>query len=349
MNVFLRGLLLVGLLLLPVSGVSQSQNVQVNIEVQSGYGTTVSFNTNSVSVSEGATVTWNNTSSRQVKLVGSAAGISMNILPNRSGTHRFQVPGNYSVQAEVGSAQASMNVNVLASTSAANAQGTEAEPLQEFALLHSLSQLTMYPSTIVVRKDIPVRFINMGLESLDFHGPISILDTTTGDAPFEVVGNFSAQPGTLNIAEFTPTEAGEFEITHATHGHNISGTLIVVEDYPAVLAKLKELGQLELAAIHSLSELSIFPAELTTFEDLPVVLFNTAQNGQHNPVQILNVVDQSPLLMTVNGEANASAFPTAPDSLSVVEFVVEQPGEFEITHLSHGHPITGALVVKEEE
>ncbi len=347
MNAILRGLLLFALLALPVTGASQSappSSVSVEIEVRSGYGTSVSFSVTSARVAEGGTVTWHNTSSRPVQLSSSGAGMNRTVAPNASASHSFSVPGGYGVQAAVGGATAQMNVDVVAR----NAQPGEDRPLQEFVLLHSLSRTTIYPGTVVVRQGIPVRFVNVGLEGLDFHGPVQIREPGAAEPAFQVVGDFTATPGQRSVAEFTPDRTGTFEITHAPHGHPIAGTLIVVEDYPAVFATLQELGLLELAALHSLAELSVFPAELFAFEGLPLVLYNASLDGVHNPVQVLDGNGQ-PLELTVNGAPGATGFPVLPNALSVVEFTPASPGELRLAHEPHGHPFHGTLVVKEEE
>lgn len=105
------------------------------------------------------------------------------------------------------------------------------EDVQEIALIHSLAvgdnAPTTFPSTITVRLNQPVRLYNIAADSA--HAPVAISRDQDGTQPVFGVAGFAVLTGQITVVEFTPTEAGEFFITHRPHGHPIVGRLIVVE------------------------------------------------------------------------------------------------------------------------
>lgn len=319
--------------------------VTINVSTGSYGGTSVSFNPSSVTLAQGGTVTWVNQSNRSVDLRSPQAGFQTTIPAQGQFAFTFEEAGTFSVTASVGSASATMTVTVAA---------PEAPPeeVQEFALLHSFSSdlQGVFPTTLVVRKDVKVRLFNTSLNVV--HEPIVISrDQSGSQRVFDVT--FRAERGELTIVEFTPTETGEFFLTHVPHGHNIWAKLIVVESYPDVLKKLKELGVQELGLIHNLNEPGatpfpagrVLPDPLIAFQGVPVRLFNTSidQGILHDPVVISEDEDGQKPVFGIEG------FRVELGKLTTVEFTPDQAGEFFITHKKHGHDIVGKLIVKEAE
>jgi len=105
------------------------------------------------------------------------------------------------------------------------------EDVQEIALIHSLAvgddAPTIFPSTITVKVNQPVRLFNTAADSA--HAPVLISRDETGGDPLFGVAGFAVLVGEVTVVEFTPDETGEFFITHLPHGHAIVGKLIVTE------------------------------------------------------------------------------------------------------------------------
>ncbi len=101
----------------------------------------------------------------------------------------------------------------------------QAEEVQEFALIHSLKDTAIYPSTITVKKGIKVRLFNTATDGS--HPTVAISSDVDGKNPVFGVQPFAVEVGKLTTIEFTPDQAGTFFITHHLHGHDIVGQLIV--------------------------------------------------------------------------------------------------------------------------
>jgi len=106
----------------------------------------------------------------------------------------------------------------------------QAQDVQEFALIHSLSvgegAPTVFPSQITVKVNQPVRLYNISADIA--HDPIVISSDESGQNPvFDA--SFSARTGEVSVVEFTPDQTGEFFISHLPHGHPIVGRLVVEE------------------------------------------------------------------------------------------------------------------------
>jgi len=105
------------------------------------------------------------------------------------------------------------------------------EDVQEIALIHSLAvgddAPTIFPSTISVKVNQPVRLFNTAADSA--HSPVFISRDENGTDPVFGVKGFTVLVGEVTVVEFTPDETGEFFITHKAHGHPIVGKLIVTD------------------------------------------------------------------------------------------------------------------------
>ena len=135
-------------------------------------------------------------------------------------------------------------------------------------------------------------------------------------------------PGQSKNLSFRHTfdEPGDFTVTISTEDDSVSATITVAA------AEVREL-----ALIHSSQ--GLFPAKLSVKRGIPVRLFNTSLDVAHDPVIIRDP------------ETGALAFGTAPFSvkpgeLTIIEFIPDQAGEYEITHELHGCPARGKLIVR---
>jgi len=90
---------------------------------------------------------------------------------------------------------------------------------QEAALIHSNAESEIFHHTIRLLKDIPATIYNISLDEPHW---VSIEPWVTAP-PTSGLGN--VLPGNVTTFEFTPNEAGSFEIKHTVHG--FTGTLIV--------------------------------------------------------------------------------------------------------------------------
>ena len=101
----------------------------------------------------------------------------------------------------------------------------------------------------------------------------------------------------------------------------------------------------EISVIHSLTvgdgAPTMFPSVITVKVNQPVRLFNISADVAHAPIFISSDENGSSPVFGIDG------FTALTGEVSVVEFTPDQTGEFFITHLAHGHPIVGKLVVAE--
>lgn len=111
----------------------------------------------------------------------------------------------------------------------------EAQSVQEFALVHSLTvpagedfgAPALFPSEIRVKVGRPVRLFNVTPDPTGLvHDPVVISSDEEGTDPVFISG-FRVEPGKVTVVEFTPDRTGTFFITHLGHGHPIVGRLIV--------------------------------------------------------------------------------------------------------------------------
>jgi len=94
----------------------------------------------------------------------------------------------------------------------------------------------------------------------------------------------------------------------------------------------------ELALIHSFSDGQTYPEAIEVERGIKVRLFNIADAQPHDPVVISR--DE-----TGTDTVFVEGFSVDPGSVTVVEFVPDEEGEFYITHRPHGHVIVGQLIV----
>ena len=139
--------------------------------------------------------------------------------------HTFTAPGTYQVSIVTENDSKSVTVQVTAASGQQPPQQQPSGPMVEIALIHSLKNLAIYPSTITVKKGIRVKIYNAANDGE--HDPIIIKDASgalmPGTKPFAV------RPGEITVIEFVPEKAGEYTISHELHGHKIAGKLIVSE------------------------------------------------------------------------------------------------------------------------
>ncbi len=182
-----------------------------------------SFDPATVTIDAGDCVTWTNKDS-VTHTVTSDEGVFDSGNLSKGGTFEFTFvePGTYNYHCEI---HPSMTGTVVVEAK---------EEVQEFALIHSLSDERIFPSQLTVKKGVKVRLFNTSLGVA--HPPASgqpkvlIIDPETGKQPFaEVRGGFAIHPGEVTTVEFTPDISGEFLIDHTGHGHPIQGKLTVVE------------------------------------------------------------------------------------------------------------------------
>lgn len=116
---------------------------------------------------------------------------------------------------------------IVTASQATNTQtGSDAEePVQEFALIHSLEQARIFPATLTVKQGIKVRLYNTASDGT--HPGVVISSDEDGASRLFDVQPFEVKGGEVTMVEFTPTQAGEFFISHRPHGHDIVGELIV--------------------------------------------------------------------------------------------------------------------------
>lgn len=110
-----------------------------------------------------------------------------------------------------------------------------------------------------------------------------------------------------------------------------------------IMAQAQEDVQ-EVALIHSLEvgdgAPTTFPAVITVKVNQPVRLYNTASDSAHIPVVISRDEDGTDTVFT-------DFFDALVGEVSIVEFTPDEVGTFFISHIPHGHPIVGQLIVVE--
>lgn len=94
----------------------------------------------------------------------------------------------------------------------------------------------------------------------------------------------------------------------------------------------------EFALIHSSQ--GLFPAKLFVNKGTPVRLYNISLDIEHDPVIIRDPETKALAFGT-------SPFVVKPGELTIIEFMPDRAGEYEITHELHGCPAVGRLIVRE--
>ena len=209
---------LVTLLLVVTSSPAQTQSsVSVNIA-------NFAFSPATITVSVGTTITWTNKDDvPHTATSDSGAFNSGTLQQNKSFQFNFDTPGTFDYHCAIHpSMTARVVVNALQPPPPPSPQPEE---VQEFALIHSLKDLKIYPATLTVKKDKKVRLFSTATDGS--HPTIAISSDEDGKNPVFNVQPFDVEVGQLTTIEFTPNQEGTFFITHKSHGHNIVGMLIV--------------------------------------------------------------------------------------------------------------------------
>jgi len=188
---------------------SQAQTVDVAIR---GFA----FQPQTITVPVGTTVRWTNQDSvAHTSTSKNGVWDSGSLRQGQSFSFTFTKPGTFPYFCTI---HPSMTATVIVT-------GTATEEVQEFALIHSLKELKIFPSTVTVKKGVKVRLFNTALDGA--HPSVAISSDADGKNLVFGVKAFSVEVGKLTTVEFTPDKSGEFFISHKPHGHDIVGKLIV--------------------------------------------------------------------------------------------------------------------------
>lgn len=212
----LGALLLLGVLNVSIPGQPQTTK-SVNIQ---GFD----FQPQTLNVEVGTTVVWTNKDDA-AHTVTSKGNVfdSGNLSNNESFEFTFNEPGAFDYLCRI-HRDMTGQVNVTASQSSNTQTGSD-EEVQEFALIHSLAQARTFPATVTVKQGIKVRLYNTSADGT--HPGVVISSDENGTTRLFDVQPFEVNVGEITMVEFTPTQAGEFFISHRPHGHNIVGKLVV--------------------------------------------------------------------------------------------------------------------------
>ena len=171
--------------------------------------------------------------------------------------------------------------------------------------------------------------------------PLRLLITTNSR---EHINRLSIQPfigqtdvvrvGEIMSVEFTPQEAGTFQIVNI--GHGFSGDIIIVEDSPAADQILIANGQQHVSLIHSNAQSKIYPPTIRALKDIPVTIFNISLDDDH-------WVSIEPWIMA---PANTSPGNVRPGAVTTFEFTPNDTGRYVIHHNVHG--FNGTLIVESQ-
>ncbi|MCX8103260.1 MAG: cupredoxin domain-containing protein [Candidatus Bipolaricaulota bacterium] len=174
------------------------------------------FSPKTVTVPVGTTVRWTNNGSLPHTVTSTSnprVFDSGTLDPGSSFEFTFKTPGQFPYRCSIHPAMTGMVI--------------VEQQVQEFALIHSLSQSKIFPEVTTVTKGIKVRLFHTALDGV--HPSVAISSDEDGKNPVFEVKPFPVEPGKLTTVEFTPDRAGTFFISHRPHGHNIVGKLVVKE------------------------------------------------------------------------------------------------------------------------
>jgi len=198
-------------LVLFISPLGQPQ-APVSVSIQN-----FAFSPATITVPVGTTVTWTNKDS-VAHTVTSRNGTFDSGTLHQGDTFQFTFnsPGTYDYYCTI---HPSMTGRVIVTSQAG-------EEVQEFALIHSLKDGRIYPSTLTVKRGVKVHLFNTATDAT--HDPVIISSDEAGTKPVFGVEGFRVEVGRVTTVEFTPDREGEFFITHRRHGHDIIGKLLVI-------------------------------------------------------------------------------------------------------------------------
>ena len=187
---------------------NQAQTIDVAIR---GFA----FQPNTITIPVGTTVRWTNEDSA-IHTATSDDGIwdSGNLSRGQSFSFTFTKPGTFGYHCTPHGFTGKVVVT-----------GTAAEEVQEFALIHSLKELKLFPGALTVKKGVKVKLFNIALDGA--HPSVAISSDADGKNLVFGVKAFNVETGKLTTVEFTPDKSGEFFISHRPHGHDIVGKLSV--------------------------------------------------------------------------------------------------------------------------
>jgi amicyanin len=175
------------------------------------------FSPATVTVAVGTTITWTNKDDAPHTVTSNSGAFNSGTLQrNKSFQFKFDTAGTFDYHCAI---HPFMTAKVVVTAA------QQPEEVQEFALIHSLKDLKIYPSTVTVKKGTKVRLFNTATDGS--HPTVVISSDEAGTQPLFGVQPFDVEVGQLVVVEFTPDREGEFFITHKTHGHDIVGRLIV--------------------------------------------------------------------------------------------------------------------------
>lgn len=187
---------------------NQTQTVDVAIR-------NFAFQPQTITVPVGTTVRWTNQDSvAHTSTSNNGVWDSGNLRQGQSFSFTFTKPGTFPYFCAIHpSMTATVTVEELV------------EELQEFALIHSLKELKLFPGTLTVKKGVKVKLFNIALDGV--HPSVTISSDADGKNLVFGVKAFNVETGKLTTVEFTPDKVGEFFISHKPHFHNIVGKLVV--------------------------------------------------------------------------------------------------------------------------
>jgi len=200
---------------------------------------------------------------------------------------------------------------------------TPAKSVQEYALIQRLYD-RYFPDPLIVTQGVPVKLYVTTI-AREHVNKISIL-------PF-VSETDLVLPGKITLVQFTPQEAGEFEILNL--GHGFTGKLIVAESEAAAKQLRADQDVQEVALIHSLPDAQTFPDTIVVQLGPAVQIANTALSEPH-------WVSLTPWVEAPSPEESANV---NPKEITLFEFTPDQSGTFDIRHTVHG--FTGRLIVED--
>lgn len=214
----LGALLLLCVLNLSISGQPQTTK-SVNIQ---GFD----FQPQTLSVTAGTTVVWTNQDAASHTVTSKGNAFDSGSLGNgESFSFTFNEPGTFDYLCRF-HRDMTGRINVTASQPSTSQSPAQEEDVQELSLIHSLAQARTFPTTLTVKQGTKVRLYNTASDGA--HPGVAISSDENGTNRLFEVQPFEVNVGQLTTVEFTPTQTGEFFITHRPHGHNIVGKLVVV-------------------------------------------------------------------------------------------------------------------------
>ena len=139
-------------------------------------------------------------------------------------------------------------------------------------------------------------------------------------------------PDRITIIEFTPTDAGQYQIVNA--GHGFTGDILVFEDESARREFILRQGHQSVSLIHSAKSADIIPPVIRLFEDIPATIYNLSLDAEHW-VSIEPWVEAPDVSQTGN---------VVPRQVTTFEFTPTDAGTYQIQHAVHG--FGGTLIVE---